>query len=151
MFPKVKMSFLIASLALASQSLADSFPRLTLEVAQKIASKASIYAKNRKWNVSIAIVNSEGNLTYFQRDENAYSGSIESALQKAKSSNAFQRPTSAFVDAVKQGRTGLLTGKDVVAIEGGVPIVIAGVHLGAIGISGARAVEDEECAKAALE
>lgn len=129
----------------------DAPTTLSLKSAQQIAAKAAACAKKKNWHVSIAIVNSEGNLVFFQRDDGAYSGSIESSLQKAKSANAFQRPTSAFVEAIKQGRLGIVTGKDVVAIEGGVPIVQGGVHLGAIGLSGAKAIEDEECAKAALE
>lgn len=124
---------------------------LSLDVAQSIAAKAAAHAQKKGWNVSIAIVNHEGNLLYFQRNPVAYSGSIDASIQKAKSSNAFQRPTSAFADAVKQGRTGVLTVKDVVAIEGGLPIVKAGKFIGAIGVSGAKAIEDEECAKAALE
>ena len=138
-------SFPFANAATVSSSM------LTLEQAKVFAGKAEQCAKKKNWHVSIAVVNSEGNLVYFQRDELAYSGSIESAIQKAKSSNAFQRPTRAFVDAVKDGRTGILTGKDVVAIEGGIPLSFGGKHLGAIGLSGAKAVEDEECAKTALD
>ena len=125
--------------------------KLDLEGAKKIAAKAEVYAKAKKWPLSIAIVNSEGNLLYFQRDPAAYSGSIEAAIQKAKSANAFQRSTSAFVDGLKQGRTGLLSVPGIVAIEGGVPITLGGMHVGAIGVSGAKSVEDEETAKAALE
>jgi uncharacterized protein GlcG (DUF336 family) len=115
------------------------------------ATQANTYAKKKNWKLSIAIVNSEGNLLYFQRDPEAYSGSIDAAIQKAKSSNAFQRPTSAFVEAIKQGRTGLVTVKDVVALEGGLPIILNEKHVGAIGISGAKSIEDEEAARAALE
>jgi len=123
----------------------------TLEYAKKIAVKAEDYAKKKNWKMSVAIVNSEGNVVYFERDQDAYVGSIEAAIQKAKSSNAYQRPTSAFVEAVKAGRIGMVGVKDVVALEGGVPILLNGKFVGAIGISGAKAIEDEETAKAALE
>jgi glc operon protein GlcG len=116
-----------------------------------MAQKAEQFAGKKGWNVAIAIVNSEGNLVYFQRNPEAYSGSIEASIQKAKSSNAFQRPTRAFVEGIQQGRIGLVTVKDIVAIEGGIPIVVGGRHVGAIGVSGAKATEDEEVAKAALE
>lgn len=122
-----------------------------LEQAQKIAAKAATCGLKNKWKLSIAIVNSEGNLLYFQRGDDSYTGSIESAIDKAKSANAFQRPTKSFVDSIKDGRTGLLTVKNVVAIEGGIPIQLSGKHVGAIGISGAKAIEDEICAKAALD
>ncbi len=124
---------------------------LTLETAQRIASRTDLFARGKGWKISIAIVNAEGNLLYFQRNPDAYSGSIEASIQKAKSSNAFQRSTSAFVEGIKQGRLGLLTVEGVAAIEGGVPIVLAGKHVGSIGVSGAKATEDEEAAKAGLE
>lgn len=124
---------------------------LTAEVAKKISNKAVQYAAKKGWKVSIAIVNEEGNLVYFERGDGTYVGSIGSSMEKAESANAFQRPTSAFVEAVKSGRMGLLSGKKIVAIEGGVPVVINGKHIGAIGISGARAIEDEEVANEALK
>jgi len=149
---------LLASFAMPSHASASSMPApetappasMTLEFARKLADRAALYARKRSWNIAIAIVNSEGNLIYFQRDENAYSGSIEASIQKAKSASAFQRPTSVFADAVKAGHTGLLTIKDVVALEGGVPVSSGNRHIGAIGISGAHSVEDEECANAAI-
>jgi glc operon protein GlcG len=128
----------------------SSTPNFDLNFVKSLASKIATCAQKNNWKISIAIVNSEGNLVYFERNDLAYSGSIESALQKAKSANAFQRPTSAFVDGVKQGKLGLLTVKDVVAVEGGVPILINGKHMGAIGVSGAKALEDEQCAKEGL-
>lgn len=144
----ILMATLVCSSSQADQAKAKS---LTLDYAQRVAAKADAYAVKKGWKVSIAIVNSEGNLLYFQRNPGSYSGSIDASIQKAKSSNAFQRPTSAFVEGIKQGRMGLLSVKDIVAIEGGVPIVIGGEHVGAIGVSGARAPEDEEAAKAGLE
>ena len=122
-----------------------------LSYAKSIAAKALECAQKKNWKVSIAIVNSESNLMYFERNELAYPGSIEAAIQKAKSSNSFQRPTSAFVERIKQGSVGILSVKGIVALEGGVPILIAGKHVGAIGISGAKASEDEQCAKVAVE
>lgn len=124
---------------------------LNLEMSQKIIKKALACGEKNNWKLSVAIVNSEGNLISFQRTDGAYVGSIDAAKDKAVSANAFQRPTKAFADSLKDGRLGLLSVKNVVAIEGGLPIVISGKHAGGIGISGAKAVEDEQCAKAALE
>lgn len=124
---------------------------LSLETAKKIATRAAQYATKKSWNVSIAIVNSEGNLVYFERRDGTYLGSVSASQEKAQSANAFQRPTSAFVEAVKAGRVGLTSGKNIVAIEGGVPIVLKGKHIGAIGISGAKAIEDEEIAADAVK
>lgn len=123
---------------------------LSLDTAKKLADRAFQYATKKSWKISVAIVNAEGNLILFERGDKSYFGSISSSQEKAQSANAFQRPTSAFVEAIKAGRTGILSGKNIVAIEGGVPIVINGIHSGAIGISGAKAIEDEETANEAL-
>lgn len=144
------IQMLLAIFASLQVSAAEPF-ELNLELAQKLAAKAAACGKANKWNLTIAIVNSEGNLVYFQRGDGTYAGSIDAAIQKAKSSNAFQRPTKAFADGVKEGRVGLVTVAGIVAIEGGVPIQIKDKFVGAIGISGARATEDEQCAKKALE
>jgi len=141
----------VTFISLISLSQICSAETLSLDLAKKISSRAQQYAAKKSWKVSVAIVNSEGNLVSFERTDGSYVGSIESAQEKAVSSNAFQRPTSAFVEAVKSGRQGLLSGKNIVAIEGGVPLVIKGKHVGAIGISGAKAIEDEEIANDAVK
>jgi uncharacterized protein GlcG (DUF336 family) len=132
-------------------SAEKGYTELNLETAQQIGLRVFDCGKKNNWNFSIAIVNSEGNLIYFQRGDGAYVGSIDASLDKAKSANAFQRPTKAFADGIKDGRIGLVTVKNVVGIEGGLPIVFGAKHVGAIGVSGAKATEDEQCAKSALE
>lgn len=144
----LRNSLFILTMCAAQQSVASP---LNLVTAKKLAEAADAYGKSKNWSLSIAVVNDEGGLLYFQRSDNAYSGSIDAAIAKAKSSNAFQRPSSAFVQGLKDGRTGLLSVPGVVAIEGGVPILIEGRHVGAIGVSGAKATEDEEAAMAALK
>lgn len=140
--------FILAFNLLAPSSYANG---LTLQQAKKIADTASSYGLGKGWALSIAVVNEEGNLIYFQRADGAYSGSIEASIAKAKSANAFRRPTSAFVQGLKDGRSGLLSVPGIVALEGGVPIEIAGKHTGAIGVSGAKSTEDEEAANISLK
>lgn len=148
----VLLGFLfLAKPIFAAEKNTEVLTTLNLDRAQAIAAKALSCGRKNGWKLSIAIVNSEGNLLNFQRDDDSYQGSIEAAIDKAKSSNAFQRPTKAFGDGVKEGRLGLVTVKNVVAIEGGLPIQVNKKHVGAIGVSGAKSVEDELCAKAALE
>ena len=130
---------------------ADSPKTLDLAKAKQLAAKAAAFAQKKNWKMSIAIVNSEGNLIYFERMDGAFFGSIDAALLKAKSSAAFERPTKAFADDANQGKAGRLSLNHVVAVEGGLPIILNGKVVGAIGASGAHATEDEECAKAALE
>lgn len=126
-------------------------PALNLERARKLSQAAFVCADRHQFHLSVAIVNSEGNLLLFERGENSFVGSIDAAITKARSANAFQRPTSAFAQALKEGRTQLLSVPGLVALEGGVPIVIGGQYVGAIGISGAKSVEDEACALEALK
>lgn len=138
-------------LCLASALFAADVPQvLDLAKAKRLAAKAGEHAVKNGWKVSIAVVNSEGNLIYFERSDGAFPGSIEAAIEKAKSANAFQRPTKVFSDSIKQGNSGIVTLKNVVAVEGGLLIVLEGTHAGAIGVSGARATEDEACALAAF-
>ena len=146
---KIIVSVLFSGTLIANA--AERSLELNLELAQKLAAKASACGTKNKWKLSVAVVNAEGNLMYFHRGDGAYFGSIEAAIDKAKSSNAFQRPTKGFSDSLKEGRTGLLTVKNVVGIEGGLPIQIGEKFVGGIGVSGARAIEDEQCAKEALD
>lgn len=143
---------MIISLVLLLGALQVQAQSLNLDFAKKIVVKAIECGKKNNWNLSIAIVNAEGRLLAFARMDNSYVGSIQASMDKAISSNAFQRPTKVFADAVNNdGRVGLLSVKDVVANEGGLPISISGKHTGAIGISGAKAIEDEQCAYEALK
>jgi glc operon protein GlcG len=143
-------SLIIFCFALSLPLIAEA-NELNLDKAKMIVQAAEKYGNSRGWKLSIAVVNAEGNLVMFQRGDGAYTGSIASAISKAKSANAFQRPTSAFTQGVKEGRLGILSSPDIVAIEGGVPIMMMGKHAGAIGISGAKATEDEEAGLAAVK
>lgn len=155
----MKFLFLTMSLIFSSTLFAQvkaekekaSATELTLELAQQYVAKAIACAQKNKWKISVAVVNSEGNLLAFGRDDGAYVGSIQAAMDKAISSNAFQRPTKAFADSIKDGRIGLLSVQKVVGIEGGLPILLNNKHSGGIGVSGAKSVEDEQCAKVAME
>ncbi len=140
----------ILSWVLCSGAHARKRTGLDLELAKDIAAKVSAFASKNKWAVSIAIVDNGGNLLYFERDTEAYTGSLEASIQKARSANAFRRSTKAFAESLATGRTGLLAVKDIVPIEGGLPIALDGKHLGGIGVSGAKSAEDEQAAQAGL-
>lgn len=142
---KILLSICFA-LSLSSVAIAND---LNLNVAKQVIQAAEKYGKIKGWKLSIAVVNAEGNLIVFQRGDGTYAGSINSTIKKAKSANAFQRLTSAFAQAAKDGRVGILSAPEIVAIEGGVPLTFKDKHVGAIGVSGAKATEDEEAAIAA--
>lgn len=132
-------------------AVAQSEPvKLDLDLANQMINKALACGKENGWNLSVAVVNSEGNLMAFQRSELAFVGSIEVSIAKAKSSNAFQRPTKVFAEGVSGGNGGLVSLAGVVANAGGLPIKLNNIHSGAIGVSGATAAQDEQCAAIAI-
>jgi len=122
-----------------------------LELAKKIAARAEAEAAKNKWTMVIVIVDDGGNLVYLERMDGTQLGSIEVAQAKARTALKFKRPTKAFEDVVAGGRTAILSLPDVIAIEGGIPLVVNGAYLGAIGVSGMKSSEDGVVAQAALE
>jgi glc operon protein GlcG len=123
---------------------------LGLELAKKIAARAEAEATAKKWTVVVALVDDGGNLVYLSRMDGTQLGSIEVAQAKAKTALKFKRPTKAFEDAVAGGRNAILSLPDALLVEGGVPLVVNGATIGAIGISGMKSAEDGEIAAAAL-
>jgi glc operon protein GlcG len=124
---------------------------LTLALSETIYSSVNECAKKNHWNISVAIVNSEGSLILFKRDENSYVGSADSSIEKAKSANAFRKSTSEFQQKIKEGANNFLSVQSIVAVAGGVPIIRDNVYFGALGVSGAKSVEDEQCATDAIK
>jgi glc operon protein GlcG len=122
-----------------------------LELAKQIAALAEAEATKNRWTVVIAIVDDGGNLVLLHRTDGTQIGSIDVAIQKAATALRFKRPTKAFEDVIAGGRTALLTlpGR-VVMVEGGVPIMVDGACVGAIGISGMSSVQDGVVAQAGL-
>lgn len=126
---------------------------ITLENAKKAAAPAHAEADKNHWNMAIAIVDTSGTLVYYEKMDNTQTGSAKLAIEKARSSALFKRPTKAFQDALAAGGDGLriLSLKDAVAIEGGIPLVMDGKIVGAIGVSGAASSQDAQCAKAGVD
>jgi glc operon protein GlcG len=142
---------LLASLSLhASAQLADK-KVLTLDGAKKVAAAAEAEAKKNNWTMVIAIVDDGGNLIYLQRTDGTQTGSIDVAIQKARTSQAFKRPTKVFEDAIAGGRNALIGLHGALPLEGGLPIVVNGQLVGAIGVSGAKSTEDGQVAKAGVD
>jgi uncharacterized protein GlcG (DUF336 family) len=123
---------------------------LTLAVAKQIAAAATAEAEKNNWNVVIAIVDEGGHLVYLERRDETQIGSIEVAIQKAKSSVNFKRPTKVFDDALTGGRTAILTLPGALPLEGGVPITVDNKVLGAIGVSGVTGQQDAQIATAGV-
>ena len=126
---------------------------ISLEQAKKVIAAAEVEAKKNNWPVAIAVVDGSGFLVAFQRLDNTQLGSVEVALEKAKTSALFRRPTKVFEEMLVTGGAGLKVLKlpGALPIEGGLPIVKDGKIIGAIGVSGVKSTEDGQIAAASLE
>ena len=126
---------------------------ITLENARKAAAPALAEAVKNNWNVAVAIVDPSGNLVYYEKMDNTQLGSANVAIDKAKTAALFKRPSKAFQDALAAGGEAMriLRLQGVTPVEGGLPLVMDGKIVGAIGVSGATSAQDAQCAKAGAE
>jgi glc operon protein GlcG len=150
----VAMVFALGALASAVAQMPNPYgPAISVEEAKKAAAPALAEAAKNKWTVAVAIVGPAGTLVYYETMDNTQLGSAEVAIDKARTAALFKRPTKAFQDALAGGGDGLriLTLKGVVAVEGGIPLVMDGKIVGAIGVSGATSAQDAQCAKAGAD
>jgi glc operon protein GlcG len=125
-------------------------PSVSLEDAKKAAAGVLAEARKNNWNMAVAVVDPSGNLVYYEKMDATQLGSANVAIDKARSAARFKRPTKAFQDALAAGGVGLRTlgVEGAVPVEGGVPLVIDGKIVGAIGVSGDTADHDGQCAQA---
>jgi uncharacterized protein GlcG (DUF336 family) len=125
---------------------------ITADTAKTIAAPAIAEARRNQLTMAIAIVDPAGDLVYFERMDDTQVGSVDVALSKARSAARFKRPTKAFQDALAAGGEGLriLALEGAIPVDGGVPIVIGGRVVGAIGVSGGTSAQDGQVAAAGL-
>ena len=126
---------------------------IPLETARRVAAGAVAEAKKNNWLMAVAIVDTAGDLVYFEKMDDTQTGSVNVAQAKARSSARFKRPTKAFQDGLTATPDGLriLAIEGAVPVEGGVPIVVGEKIVGAIGVSGGTSAQDGQCAKAGLD
>lgn len=124
---------------------------LSLQAARTMAAAAEAEARENNWNVAIAIVDAAGELILFHRLDQTQPASLDIAIGKARTAARFRRPTKVLEDAVAGGRTVLLAVDDVVPLEGGLPIVVDGRVIGAVGVSGVTSQQDAQVAQAAID
>ena len=126
-------------------------PQITLETAKKIAAAAEAEARKNNWRMAIAIVDTHGMLVYYELLDDTQTGSANVAVEKAKTAAMFRRPSKEFEDNIAGGRNAILGLGNVTPIEGGVPIVIGGKIVGAIGASGGSSAQDAQVSKAGAD
>jgi uncharacterized protein GlcG (DUF336 family) len=119
-----------------------------VEAAKRAAAAAIGEARRNNWTMAVAVVDPGGSLIYFEKMDGTQTGSVNVALEKARSSALFKRPTKAFQDALAAGGVGLrlLSLDGAVPVEGGIPLIQDGRLIGAIGVSGGTSEQDGQCA-----
>ena len=150
-----RIPLFMAMLALFSGSLLAQMPipygaPISLEEAKKPLAAAMAEAAKNHWTMAIAIVDTSGNLVYYEKMDNTQIASANVAIDKARSAVLYKRPTKAFQDGVAGGGAGLriLRLQGAMPVEGGLPLVVDGKIIGAIGVSGDTSEHDNQCATA---
>ena len=123
---------------------------ITLEAAQKMMAAAAAEASANNWNVAITIVDAGANLIMFQKMDGTQMGSIDVSIGKAKTALNFKRPTKAMEEMIAEGRTAFLAIDGIVPVQGGLPVVVGGAVIGAVGVSGVSSAQDEQIALVAI-
>jgi glc operon protein GlcG len=124
---------------------------LTLEDCKKISAAAEAEAKKNNWNVCIAILDDGGHVLHLIRMDGATPANARIATEKARTAAETRRSTAMWEERIKGGRTSMLGMPGITPVQGGVPIVIDGVCIGAVGVSGVQSHEDEQIAKAGID
>ena len=142
---------LVAALATPQSVKSADLPSkrvLTLEAAKAVASAAEAEAARRKATVVVAVVDDGGHVVYLSRLNDTQVASVEVGIGKARTAAVFRRPSKVFEDQIREGRIAALALPGATPLQGGVPLVLDGAVVGAIGVSGNTPQEDEDIAKA---
>lgn len=118
---------------------------ISLEQAKEAAAAAQAEARRNGWRMAVAVVDPGGYLVYFEKTDGTQNASVLLAQAKARTSALFRRPSKVFADQFAAGNTGFMSFPDdarPIASEGGIPIVVNGRLIGAIGTSGGTGQQD---------
>jgi glc operon protein GlcG len=135
---------LLISLVLAFQMPNPYGNPINADTAKKAAAAAVAEARKNNFTMAVAVVDTSGNLVYFEKMDGTQIASSNIAVDKARSAALFKRPTKALQDTLAGGGAGLrmLSLQGAVPVEGGVPIIAEGKIIGAIGASGGTSDQD---------
>ena len=117
---------------------------LSLDGAKQVVAAAAAEARRNKAGGAIAVVDAGGNLMALERLDGTFAAGATISIGKARTAAIFQKPTAAFEDLIKSGRTAMVALNDFTPLQGGVPIVVGGQIVGAIGVSGANSAQQEQ-------
>ena len=126
-------------------------PELTLADCERIAAGAMAEAQRNKWIVAIAILDEGGHLLHFLRMDGATPASATISVEKARTAALSRRPSGVWEQRIKEGRTAMLKMPGILPVQGGVPIMVDGACVGAVGVSGVQSHEDEQIAQTGID
>jgi glc operon protein GlcG len=147
-----KLAFVAGALLAFTTPAGAVLPKavISAEESQKVLAAAIAEAQKSKFVMSIAIVDDGGHLIAFQRIDGAPTGTIAVAEGKARTAANFKMPTRAISEMVNRVGINMLTTPDMVSLGGGVPIMVGGQMVGAIGVSGGTGEQDLQVIQAGL-
>jgi len=118
--------------------------------AKIVTAAAGRLADENGWLMAFAVVDTGGHLVYFEKMDGTQTGSVDVAIDKARSAALFRRPTKVFEDGVAAGGQGirLLSLRGAVPLDGGIPIIVNGEVIGGVGVSGGSGEQDGIVARA---
>ena len=125
-------------------------PMLTLEDCKKISAASEAEAKKNNWNVCIAILDDGGHLLHLVRMDGATPANSRIAIEKGRTAAESRRSTAMWEERIKAGRNAMLRMPGITPVQGGLPIVVDGVCIGAVGVSGVQSHEDEQVCNAGI-
>ena len=129
----------------------DTKPYLSLADVKRIAAASEAEAQANQWAVVIAIVDDGGHLLWLQRLDGAAPISAQIAPAKARTAALGRRESKVYEEMINQGRTSFLSAPALEGmLEGGVPILVNGQCVGAVGVSGVKSSEDAQIARAGI-
>jgi len=124
---------------------------LTLEAARVALEASEAEARRNNWRVVIAVVDDGGHTVLMARLDGAQWSSVSTAVEKARAAVAWKRPSRMLEESLNAGRTAFLSiSQGMALLQGGVPIEVEGAILGAVGVSGVKASDDELVALAGV-
>jgi glc operon protein GlcG len=154
MYYSPMMRFLILFLSVLAIAMAADLPTrkyLNLAAIKTLAAAAEMEAQSRNVQVTICIVDESGNLLFLQKADKAGLNTIQIAQRKARYAALYGRPSKAAADQLKNGDMAVLAFPDAFPNQGGVPIKVDGLTIGAIACSGAASEVDEAISQSAVD
>src|SRR5438067_3889301 len=117
---------------------------LSLDDARKVVEAAVAEANKGAGTAAIAVVDDGGNLMLVERLDGTFAAGANISIGKARTAALFKKPTSVFENIINKGRTAMTALNDFTPLQGGVPIYVDGLVVGAIGVSGAASAQQDD-------